>query len=95
MTLEVEARKVVSNSAGVETEMPMNKRVEIGIFAAAEPVEILGKPLYLRKHPIHSGTQTITVALPERPARGGIDPYNLLDWEEGDNIEPIDVEGAG
>ena len=27
----------------------------------------------------------------ERPARGGIDPYNLLDWEEGDNIEAIDV----
>ena len=31
----------------------------------------------------------------ERPARGGIDPYNLLDWEEGDNIEPIDVKASG
>jgi hypothetical protein len=34
----------------------------------------------------------ITVTVPERPARGGVDPYNLLDWEEGDNIETIDLE---
>lgn len=91
VTLEVEARKVVVDSAGVETEMPMTESVEIGIFAAAGPGEILGKPLYVQKHRIRSGTQTITVTLPHKPARGGIDPYNLLDWEEGDNIEPIEV----
>jgi ABC-2 type transport system permease protein len=34
------------------------------------------------------------VTVPHRPARGGIDPYNLLDWEEGDNIEGIEVEVA-
>jgi hypothetical protein len=32
--------------------------------------------------------------VPGRPARGGIDPYNLLDWEEGDNIEGIEVTSA-
>jgi ABC-2 type transport system permease protein len=32
------------------------------------------------------------VQLPDKPARGGIDPYNLLDWEEGDNIERIELE---
>jgi len=95
VTLEVEARKVVADSAGKETEVPMNEWVEIGIFAAAGPGEILGRPLYVRKHRIRSGRQTITVTLPHRPARGGIDPYNLLDWEEGDNIEPIEVEGSG
>ena len=31
----------------------------------------------------------------ERPARAGIDPYDLLDWEEGDNIEAIEVDGSG
>jgi hypothetical protein len=44
VTLEVEARKVVGDSAGVER------------------------------------------------ARAGIDPYNLLDWEEGDNIEPVKID---
>ena len=91
VTLEVEARKVVADSAGTETELPMGESVEIGIFAAAEPGEILGRTLYLERHRIRSGPQTITVTVPGKPSRGGIDPYNLLDWEEGDNIEGIDT----
>jgi ABC-type transport system involved in multi-copper enzyme maturation permease subunit len=94
VTFEVEAHKVVADSAGRETEVPVTEWVEIGVFAAAEAGEILGKPLYVRKHRVRSGAQTITVVVPEKPARGGIDPYNLLDWEEGDNIEVIDT-GAG
>jgi ABC-type transport system involved in multi-copper enzyme maturation permease subunit len=95
VTFEVEARKVVSDSAGHETESPMTEPVEIGIFAPARPGEMLGKPLYVEKHSVHSGKQTITVMVSERPARGGIDPYNLLDWEEGDNIEGIEVQESG
>jgi ABC-2 type transport system permease protein len=91
VTLEVEAHKIVSDSAGVENEMPVNQWVEIGLFAGAEPGEILGKPLYVQKHFIRSGTQRITVTLLHKPARGGIDPYNLLDWEEGDNIEEVQL----
>jgi aminopeptidase N len=92
VTLEVEARKVVADSAGAERELPMGEPVEIGIFAAAGPGEVLGRPLYVRKHRVRSGTQTITVLVPHRPARAGIDPYNLLDWEEGDNIEGVAIE---
>ena len=92
VTLEVEARKIVADSAGIEKEMPMSEGVEIGVFAPAGPGQILGKPIYLQKHRIRSGTQTITLMLPERPARAGIDPYNLLDWEEGDNIEGVEIE---
>ncbi|MBA4159698.1 MAG: hypothetical protein H0X65_19810, partial [Gemmatimonadetes bacterium] len=95
VTLEVEARKVVADSAGKATELPMNDWVEIGVFAAAEPSEVLGDLIYLRRHRIRSGGQTITVTVPRKPARAGIDPYNLLDWEEGaddDNIERVEVE---
>jgi hypothetical protein len=46
----------------------------------------------VQKHHVRSGTQKITVVVPNEPARGGIDPYNLLDWEEGDNIELIEVK---
>jgi aminopeptidase N len=94
VTFEVEVSKVVADSAGKETEVPMTEPVEIGIFAAAQPGEHLGRPLYVQKHRVRSGTQTITITVPQRPARGGIDPYNLLDWEEGDNIEGIEVEGS-
>ncbi|RAJ93236.1 peptidase M1-like protein [Larkinella arboricola] len=89
VTFEVEAQKVVADSAGVETKVPVNGWVEIGVFARAQPGQKLGKPLYLRKHFIHSGKQTIIIMVPQKPARGGIDPYSLLDWEEGDNIEEI------
>jgi hypothetical protein len=92
VTLDVRARKAVYDSAGVETEVPMDEGVEIGIFAAAEPGESLGEPLYVQKHRIRSGEQTIAVTVPRKPAHGGIDPYNLLDWEEGDNIEPVTID---
>src|SRR5690606_38477918 len=92
VTFEVEAHKTIADSAGVETEVPMTEWVEIGVFAPAGPGEVLGRPLYVQKHRIHSGRQTIAVTVGDRPARGGIDPYSLLDWEEGDNIEPIEIE---
>jgi ABC-2 type transport system permease protein len=44
VTLDVTARKVVVDEAGVETEVPMNDWVEVGVFGPS------GKPLYLRKH---------------------------------------------
>ena len=92
VAFDIDARKVVVDSAGAETEVPMNEWVELGVFAAAKPGESLGQPLYVQKHRIRSGRQTITVTVSQRPARGGIDPYNLLDWEEGDNIETIEVK---
>jgi ABC-2 type transport system permease protein len=55
VTLEEEARKVAADSAGVETEGPMTEPVEIGIFTAAGPGEILGEPLYVRRHRVRSG----------------------------------------
>jgi hypothetical protein len=92
VTLDVEAHKVVADSAGKETELPVTDWVEIGVFAPAAPGEVLGKPLYVQKHRVRSGRQTITVTVSQKPARAGIDPYNLLDWDEGDNIERIEVE---
>ena len=95
VTFEVTAQKVASDSAGKETELSViNELIEIGIFAPAQPGEVLGKPLYVQKHRVRPGRQTITIVVPEKPARGGIDPYNLLDWEEGDNIEPIEVRAS-
>jgi ABC-2 type transport system permease protein len=91
VTLEVNAHKEMVDTAGVVTNLPMNDLVEIGIFAPAKEGEILGRPLYLKKHRIRSGRQTITMILPEKPDRAGIDPYSLLDWDEGDNIEELKI----
>lgn len=97
VTLDVRARKVVYDSAGVETEVPMDEWVQIGVFAAAEEGrEELSAPLYVRMHRIRSGEQTITVSVPREPLLAGVDPYHLLDWEEpaaDDNIEGVEIGG--
>ena len=96
VTLEVRAQKVVADEAGVETDVPVDEWVEVGVFAApAEGAGELSAPLAVEKHRIRSGSQTITVTVPREPDLAGIDPYHLLDWEEGeddDNIEPVEIE---
>ena len=46
-----------------------------------------GEPLYLQRHRIRSGEQTITVIVPRQPARAGIDPrHELIDRNVVDNV---------
>jgi ABC-2 type transport system permease protein len=93
VTLDVVASKVRADSVGNETEVPMDDLVEVGVFAPAADGEDRGAPLYLRRHRIRSGRQTITVVVPREPARAGIDPLGkLIQREAGDNV--VDVEAG-
>ena len=92
VTLEVEARKEMVDTAGVATPLAMDDPVEIGVFAPLETGSLERRVLHRETHRIRSGRQTITVVVPERPEFAGIDPYGLLDWEEGDDIEPVEIE---
>ncbi|MCE6989801.1 ABC transporter permease [Dyadobacter sp. CY323] len=91
VALTVRARKTVYDSAGVVTEPRMDDWVQIGVFAETKNGDELSKPLHVQMHRIHSGQQTITVTVPDKPVRAGLDPYHLLDWEQGygDNIQEI------
>ena len=89
VSLEVEAHKVVVDTMGAETDMPMEDLIEIGVYAPEEAGET-GEPLYLGMHRIRSGPQTITITVPQRPARAGIDPRHLLiDVQPNDNVVDI------
>jgi ABC-type transport system involved in multi-copper enzyme maturation permease subunit len=89
VTMDVKARKVVVDTAGVETEVPMNDLVEIGVYAAGADAG-RGAPLYLRMHRIRSGPQRIVVTVPREPARAGLDPRLLLiDDDAGDNLAEV------
>ncbi|HWM89412.1 MAG TPA: M1 family aminopeptidase [Thermoanaerobaculia bacterium] len=89
VTLDVEARKVVVDSVGIETEVPMDDLVEVGVFTLAEDGG-LGDPLYMRMHRVRSGEQQITVTVPRKPAGAGIDPRSLLiDVDATDNLREI------
>ena len=93
VTLDLRARKVVVDEAGVETEVPMDDWVDVGVFAPTKEGEESGKSLYVQKHRIRSGAQRITVPVPARPARAGIDPrYLLIDGEMDDNIEEVEID---
>lgn len=95
VTLTVRAHKGIVDEAGVETQAPMNDWIEIGLFAPAEEEEDeLGEPLYVQKHRIRSGAQTITVTVPNQPSLAGIDPYHLLDLvdpENDDNLKAVEI----
>jgi ABC-2 type transport system permease protein len=70
----------------------MNDFVDIGVFAPGTG-DGLGAPLYLQRHRIRSGKQTIRVTVPREPARAGIDPWRkLIDRERDDNV--VEVKAA-
>ena len=95
VTLDVMARKVVFDEAGIETVVPMEEWVEIGVFGApAKGHTELSAPLYLQKQRIRSGAQTITVTVPRKPLLAGIDPHHLLDWVESGDDDNIDAVAA-
>jgi hypothetical protein len=93
VTLRLRARKVTVDPAGVETEVPMDERVQIGVFARTGQGAEFGETLYLQMHRIRSGEQTISITVPREPADAGIDPYLLLiDLERFDNVEKVKIE---
>jgi len=94
VTLRLSARKVTVDSAGVEREVPMDEWIPLGVFAPTrEQGAEFGRTLYLRRHRIRSGRQTVTVTVTEKPSDAGIDPYLLLiDLERFDNVEKVEIE---
>ncbi len=93
--LEVEARKVTVDSIGNETTIPMNDWIEVGVYAPRAAAEPTTKVLYLQKHFLGSGKQTIILHVPELPGRAGIDPNHLMiDLEMEDNTKRVQVEGV-
>jgi ABC-2 type transport system permease protein len=77
VTLDVRARKVAVDEAGVETPAKLDDLMEVGIFARSEKGDGF-EPIYQQKHRINAAEQTITVTVPRQPARAGIDPQQLF-----------------
>ncbi|HJQ37692.1 MAG TPA: hypothetical protein VKB93_11190 [Thermoanaerobaculia bacterium] len=89
VTLEVMAQKLRADGGGLETATPMNDLLEVGIFAPGKD-----DPIYLTRHRIRSGQQTIRIVVPQKPSRAGVDPLRkLIERERGDNV--VEVEGGG
>jgi hypothetical protein len=91
VTLHVSASKARADSIGRQTPIAMDDLVEIGVFAGEASGESgPGEPLYLKQHRVHAGEQTITVTVPRRPTRAGVDPSRtLIERKRDDNVAPV------
>ncbi len=88
--IDVEARKLYADELGVETEAPLDARMDIGVFSA-DPANITeftqANVLSLQKQRVTSGKQTFTVVVDEEPKFVGLDPYNkYIDRLPEDNV---------
>ena len=95
LTLDVRARKLVIDTAGVERAVPMNDLVEIGAFAG-DPVDAdrRGASVYRRLHRVRAGAQRIVIVVPATAKWAGVDPRQLLfDFEPYDNLKQVMGEG--
>jgi ABC-2 type transport system permease protein len=91
VTLDLEADKVVLDSAGRETTVKMDDFIEVGVYGMNEAGRA-DSTLYLKKHRIHSGKQSIVVQVTHQPVRAGIDPRHLLiDLKAENNHKDISV----
>lgn len=85
VTVEVETKKLVAQSDGIETEVAMNDEIEIGAFAKPEAGTKYGRTLYRHRLPLTAGRHTHTFVIDEAPHEAGIDPFALLIDRVGDD----------
>jgi hypothetical protein len=88
--IDVEAKKLYADELGVESEAPLDARMDIGVFSA-DPGDISAftedNVLSLQKQRVTSGKQTFIVVVDEEPKFVGLDPYNkYIDRLPADNV---------
>ena len=89
VAMTVQSRKMRADGRGVETEVPQDDWIEIGVYG--EESEGGEQPfLYLDKHKLASGMHEIELVVDARPVRVGIDPRHLLiDRVPDDNVRKV------
>ncbi|QHT66214.1 hypothetical protein GXP67_05800 [Rhodocytophaga rosea] len=75
VTLSVSAQQFQSSDLGKETEVPLQMWFDVGLFSNAEQSAENQIPLYLKKHLLKSGTNTIIIIVSKKPAFASIDPF--------------------
>jgi ABC-2 type transport system permease protein len=91
--LTVEAKKIEASGQGVETEVPLDYAIDIGLFAR-HPEDVTegdSHVLLLERRAVTAGKNVFEFVLDAAPEFGGIDPYNkLIDRVSGNNIISTD-----
>lgn len=91
VSLTVNAKKYRADELGKETEIDFNDWIDIGVYG--ENMSGEDSLLYLKKHKVVPGEQTINIQVSKEPVRAGIDPLNIMiDRNPSDNVIAVDSE---
>ncbi|MFL3014487.1 MAG: M1 family aminopeptidase, partial [Candidatus Neomarinimicrobiota bacterium] len=96
LDLKVEAKKVYSDSLGVQTTAKLADWLEIGVFGEemkdGEKEEI---PIYTEKVFITDSISTFEITLDKKPFKAGIDPlFKFVDRDSKDNLIKVSFEST-
>ncbi|MGE5927634.1 MAG: hypothetical protein ACM357_09780, partial [Gemmatimonadota bacterium] len=88
VTLGLQVRRAEADTLRV-IQLPLDEIVQVGVYGA----DSTAPPLHLGTHRIREREPVITLIVPARPTRAGIDPNHLLlDDDPWDNFRPIAVQ---
>lgn len=92
VTVEVTAKQFEDDGHGKETGEPLDSWFDVAVFPETdEPLERV-TPLYLEKHRLHSGKQTLTVRTSKKPGIVALDPFHKrIERSAGNNSRTIDL----
>ena len=90
VTLGLDVRRFEADTLR-ETSLPLDEIVQLGVYGA----DSAAAPLHLGTHRVREREPTITLTVPSRPARAGIDPNHLLlDDDPYDNVRAVIAKPA-
>lgn len=91
--LTVEVSKFEADSVGLQTPVPFNDWIDIGVLAEAAEGKQNNRLLKVERHRISEPTTTFTLVVDEKPLEAGIDPnYLLIDRFPDDNVKKLSLE---
>lgn len=84
------AAKFRADSTGVETEIPVQDYIDVGVYAKPEKEGERGPLLYTKRQLITERETPFTIVLDELPHEAGFDPnYYLIDRMPMDNVKRV------
>jgi len=92
VTLEVDARKLHADGRGKETEAPLVEMFDVGAFTVEPGRKGYDRSsvLAVKRMPVHSGKQTLTIVTDKEPNYAGVDPFNKwIDRNSDDNVREV------
>ena len=86
------ARKLRADGKGVEREVALDDWIAVGVFGEDRGGARLSRPLFLERVHVTTADVVISAVVGEKPARAGVDPYNvLIDRRPGDNVRAVSL----